>query len=290
MCFLQLLILAFVATPIASASLWHNCGASDPLQCNGTRNGSASCAPKITPFNSSHLLISWREVFEVCNSSHIVQVKINFNGTEEVVTLNKSDTTLKADPCSEHKMFAKVIFREERRAGFYKFWLRPVSYNKDPRNPYGGLLNKRVAEKICSREQYGTFDIPEAPDALKNCGVEYQYVVVMHKGKTTTNVTISFNDPANLGSRKVLQVKNIKECQSSISTSTAQIPAVIASSVVVLTVMLCILVFCCRHCLKNQRAKKVDLNPLYGLYYTRSGKKIEQRASEIVHKNPRYKS
>ena len=109
MCFLQLLILAFVATQIASASLWHNCGASDPLQCNGTRNGSASCAPKITPFNSSHLLISWREVFEVCNSSYIVQVKINFNGTEEVVALNKSDTTLRADPCSEHKMFAKVF-------------------------------------------------------------------------------------------------------------------------------------------------------------------------------------
>ena len=293
MCFPELLILAFVVMPLGSANLWQNCGASDPLQCNGT---SRSCAPKITPFNSSHLRISWKEVFEVCNSSYIVQVKINFNGTE--VVLNKSETTLRADPCLEHKMFAGVIFREERRAGYYEFWLRPVTYNKNPSNPYGGFLNERVVEKICSREQFGTFDIPDPPDALKNCGVAVVMHKVFSKGKTTTNVTISFNDPANLGLRKVFQVKNIKECQSSISTSTAvstsTIAAVAASSTVALTIILCTLVCCCccccRRCVANQRGTKVDLNPLYGLYYTLSGKKIEQGASEIVHKNDHYNS
>ena len=233
--------------------------------------------PQVSPVNSSHLCVSWKDVNKGC--SDIEEVKIKFNRQEEIVAFNQRNATLRADPCLEHDIFVLFLFEKLTRVSYN------LTYNS-AEQPYEGILNDSVAEKVC-RDQYGSINIPEPPESLKDCGIMSRVILTRQGKTTTTNVTISFKDPANPESSKVIQVRDIQECPSDIPAE--YIVAAVAAVVVVLIItILSLLVFCGKKCFAKQAEGKEERNPWYGLYYTLSGKKIEQKDSVIVDQNECY--
>ena len=91
--------------------------------CNDVHKGpckkTSQCEPKVTPKNTTHLLVNWENVLEKgCEQKYILDTKIvvieegfnsRFQNTKRVPA-NMKSTTVEADPCKSHLVVVKIDF------------------------------------------------------------------------------------------------------------------------------------------------------------------------------------
>ena len=160
------------------------CGAADPSQCDSKKSG---CFPQIIPSDSSHLLISWKDLFEVCNISYIERGEIKLKRRKLFVAFDQLNVKLKADPCLEHRASVGLFIEGKHKTGIL------LSYNSES-FPFGGLFDNSVVQKMCIKPN-GQVSIPTTPESLENCGIMIKDVWNTNFNRTMTNVRVSFNSP-----------------------------------------------------------------------------------------------
>ena len=264
---------------------------------------SSQCFPKITPSNSTHLLVNWEDVFEGCESSHIEQMEIQIRrGESHQVDFKQKHANFEANPCLKHTIVIRMFMAQSYAVSYGRSLLKNpyFEYNQiDVQNinyPFSGLLQTEVISKICLKKK-GTITIPSPPEALKQCGVtsgDFKDNDFNEVG-TTGNVKLSFKNPQNPNTNtyKNFEVKDIQMCQSG-NTDTVTMGLIIAtaiSSTIAVITSTCLVVVCCKRWLKKgkgKRTEKQDKNNIYGLYYDEDGQNIDQGIVEVVDFNAYY--
>ena len=270
---------------------------------DGPCKRSSQCQPKITPSNSTHLLVNWEEVSEGCES-HIESIRItttNWKSFEAFKFEQKYDSVVEANPCLHHSIAIGLIMTQSyiERYGRGYMSIPSTEYNtierQDSNYPYGGLLQKEMLPKICLKEN-GTVSVPNPPVALKNCEVTSGDVEESEEG-STGKVRFTFKNPQNPGTEdhKEYEAKDIKMCKkdSTVETNktTVSIIAIAASSATAAIATICLVVFCCKAWLEIRRGKRMEKQDecnVYGLYYTEDGETVDQGTVEVVDVNDYY--
>ena len=283
-------------------------------QCSDHHDGpckkSSHCLPLVTPSNSTHLIVSWKNVFEGCRDEHIEEAIVAYRhkNTTLVIPINRGQkqVSVAANPCLQHT-FQMFLFltqsytdsykRESVRSGKFHY------NNEENENyPYSGLLASHletlVLPNICLKENR-RITIPDPPEALQNCGLasfsNVEDAEFEKDSSTTATVEIVFNNPQNpdVHTSKLFEVTDIQRCQSDKSgkLSTIVLAAIVLSSTIAVCVTICLLVFFWQRRLMEKREKKMEKqnkNNIYGLYFTEDGEAIDQRTVEVVDVNEYY--
>ena len=156
---------------------------------------SSQCLPLVTPSNSTHLLISWKDAFEGCHADHIEEMYIRIIGEKRkakrhiFVNLSQDNVSLEADPCLQHSFQIQLSFKQSYEDTYERGNMFPMltgtpkfHYNNEGKNknyPYGGLLATEVLPEICLMKD-GTISIPDPPEPLHNfeiSGHEINHVI-----------------------------------------------------------------------------------------------------------------
>lgn len=234
-------------------------------------------------------MVSWQDMFEVCNRSYIEKIEIGLKRQKLLFAFDQLDAKIEADPCLEHRVTLGFLSEGEHQISIRYH----LSYNRAS-SPFGGLFNTSVVQKLCMKPN-GKISIPPTPEPLKNCGIMMKEIWHTSFNKTITNVTVSFKNPKDLTSRteNIFQVKNIEECLSEADLKTAAlVAATVASSGIALVTSICLVVLCCKPDLlkkwRDIKMEKEDSNNVYGLYYTEDGQQIDQGTVEVVDVNCYY--
>lgn len=112
--------------------------------------------PSVTPFNSTHVKVSWRNVFYNCKKTDIYGVVIYLKEkNKEVlkaadVNMEEEYALLKLNPCSQLILNVKYNFTKTyNELHGYPMVERFVEYNRNTsyENVYGGLLQQKLCKK-----------------------------------------------------------------------------------------------------------------------------------------------
>ena len=232
-----------IAALLTSASAYV-CNDVHKGPCKKTRH----CDPKVTPKNTTHLLVNWENILEEsCEQKYILDIKIavieegfhsRFQNTKRVPA-NMKSTTVEADPCKSHIVVVKIDFTQDYNSNHGRSRVQSpnVEYNKIVDNefldPFGGLLTTEVLPKVCLKTN-GTIHIPKAPAALSACDVQSGDVEDsdFQSVGTTANVKITFKHPFRPDHKiyKLFEVKNIKGCSSSKTKNSSESGTVFVDS------------------------------------------------------------
>ena len=157
-------------------------------QCSDRHAGpcklSSQCLPTVTPSNSTHLFVSWKDVFEGCREEHIAEAVLAFiedGGSPKVIDINRGqlNVSVEADPCLQYTFQFLLFFTQsyEDTHGVQIARSAKNEYNKKGNENYlyGGLLTTEVLPNICLKEN-GTISTSDLPQALQYCGVAFSHV------------------------------------------------------------------------------------------------------------------
>ena len=163
-------------------------GRSGTQQCSDRHAGpcklSSQCQPTVTPSNSTHLFVSWKDVFEGCQDKHIAEAVLAFTedgGSPKVIDINRGqlNVSVEADPCLQYTFQFLLFFTQSYEDTHGRQGERSAKneYNKEGNKnyPYGGLLATEVLPNICLKEN-GTISTSDLPQALQYCGVAFSHV------------------------------------------------------------------------------------------------------------------
>ena len=158
-----------IAALLTSASAYV-CNDVHKGPCKKTRH----CDPKVTPKNTTHLLVNWENILEEsCEQKYILDIKIvvieegfnsRFQNTKRVPA-NMKSTTVEADPCKSHIVVVKIDFTPDyanihgrSRAQSPNLEYNKIKNRKEFLDPFGGLLTTEVLPKVClKRTERSTF-------------------------------------------------------------------------------------------------------------------------------------
>ena len=198
----------------------------------------SQCELKVTPKNTTHLMVSWANFLEEeCEQKYIegVEIVVQKNGYEEKripVPPNQKSATVEADPCKSHIVVVKFDFTRDYldNHGRSRVQSPNIGYNTIVDNefpdPFGGLLAKELVSKICLKKN-GTIHIPKAPAALSKCDVlsgDVEDSDFQGEG-TTANMKITFKHTVQPDHKtyEIFEVKNIKGCSSSTTNTDSKL-------------------------------------------------------------------
>ena len=272
---------------------------------------SSQCSPLVTPSNSTHLRVSWKNVFEGCEDAQIKEAILAFRLNERIspttilIKRGQENDSVEANPCLRHS-FQVLLFMTKNYSDTYvrESVLSAIfQYNSEENEnyPYSGLLATELLPKICVSENR-TITFPDPPEALQNCGVassnveDADFEKIEEVGRKKTKVKFVFNNPRkpSVQTSKIYEVADIQRCQPDITSdnlSLIALAAIVISSTTVVCVTICLLVFFFQRWLmakQQEKEEKEDENKIYGLYYNEDGQVIDQGTVEVVDVNDYY--
>ena len=168
----------------------------------------SQCEPHVTPFNNTHLYVSWENSFEEgCRNSDIERMTIiirkGFSNSRYIVEADfeKKHHEIEANPCFQHSLFIYVFLKRNHSETHGRSLLRLRALYNDKRDhdnyPYAGLIASQVVPGICLQEN-GTISIPDPPQALENCGVlkgDVGNSSFQEAGSSALIIIMHFNNP-----------------------------------------------------------------------------------------------
>ena len=139
-------------------------------------------SPKVTPWNSEAIKVSWDKVFVGCKKQDVnnLEVKLErqlgaaIESFAESVELQANEAILNHSPCLKYKVYLVMSFTKSEKGPLES---SATEYNK-PLGPnsiyagselYSGLLATEVVEHICLNKDNLTITIPHIPQALIDC-------------------------------------------------------------------------------------------------------------------------
>ena len=252
----------------------------DSLSTSTCKKLTSEFTPKVTPWNTTHLLVSWSELLQNCYGL-IDTVEIIGNDMRKERNFLNGKAYTEQNPCK--KDFILLFLKKERE--FFRF-SKGIGYNsritKEERDGFYGGMMKKITHGICLKERSIVL-IPEPPKAIEACILtkgEFQNPQFTKVGQTE-NVTLTIVDPRNENQTVDMNVtvSNIQMC-SATSPSLSRKAQVFAIglgcglSIILLTVG----VFLCR----QVYVWKVDTNDVYGTYSRGEGEEGEYGDGDVV--------
>ena len=252
--------------------------------------------PKITPVNSTHIFISWDEVFLDMSNKNVKRTQVVIRGSPNQINhdVNFSDkrVCLKLDPCLQlgnimisldlgnnrycQSKFAKY---NEVRHGARHVWNKTL---------YAGLLNKEIVQKTCLEKTNNTVTIPETPPVLTGCIREKE---IEESATLNQSLKIRFRvvNPVKAGEMIDVNavVDKLEHCPDDITfhntaVGVAVVVGVSASVIFTATVIGGIIFYRKRRTSKVMKPGQVDVNPVYGCssayYQGRERMQVEDRS------------
>ena len=272
---------------------------------------SSQCSPLVTLSNSTHLRVSWKNVFEGCEDAQIKEAILAFRLNNKIspttisIKRGQENVSVEANPCLSYS-FQVLLFMTKNYSDTYvrESVLSAIfEYNSEENEnyPYSGLLATELLPKICVSENR-TITIPDPPKALQNCGVassdveDADFEKIEESSRKKTMVKFVFNNPQRPGvqTSKIYEVLDIQRCQPDITSanlSAIALAAIVISSTTAVCVTICLLVFCLQRWLmakQQEKEEKQDENKIYGLYYNEDGQDIDQGTVEVFDVNDYY--
>ena len=191
-------------------------------------------SPKVTPWDSKSIKVSWDKVFHNCLKDDVkaLQVKIEtqknaaFEQSDEDVKFEDNEVILERSPCLTHTVYLVLHFTDSKKAplessktGYNKASgpakgpaMRPSFTSHDL---YSGWLTTRVVQNTCLNKNNWAVTIPHIPKALENC---IKAMGILEKDKKTdiggyVKLEIKVIDPQ--GTAHIVQVKpQVKKIQA----------------------------------------------------------------------------
>ena len=187
------------------------------IQASGQKSETCKLAsrlpsPKVTPWDSKSIKVSWDNVFQNCLKEDVkaLQVKIEtqmnavIEHKEKDVEFEGNEAILERSPCLTHTVYLVLHFTDSKKAplessktGYNKASgpakgpaMRPSFTSHDL---YSGWLTTKVVRNICLNKNRKTVTIPHIPKALKDC--------------IKTEGVVEFDRKIDIGEYVVLEIK-----------------------------------------------------------------------------------
>ena len=133
-------------------------------------------SPKVRVANSTHLQVSWYDVFPTCGEvDHAYVVAEEHKGSSKTFTAQFDDkeALVSLDPCLGYSIFLRLFFHDDMMS--YLRQSEIVKYNAMYPTPnistvYGGLLEEvGFLQNICLKDEEGELGIPDPPKEVREC-------------------------------------------------------------------------------------------------------------------------
>ena len=176
-------------------------------KCKNTMQG-----PKVTVFDSKHLLVNWAESFKECDIDRVKSASVEIPRSElfECVNFADKEAKIKANPCLKHlDIKIRVLMK-----GGKEVWSHGAQYNDYLVNPkleelYSGLFQKPIHDKICGNAN--VFALSDVPDEIKQC---MKGSLTINRGEEDVFFSFTIVDPSSELKPKVVKdtYKKGKHC------------------------------------------------------------------------------
>ena len=175
-------------------------------------------SPKVRVANSTHLQVSWHDVFPTCGEvDHAYVVAEEHKGSSKTFTaqFDEKEALVSLDPCLGYSIFLRLFFHDDMM--IYVRQSEIVQYNAMSPTPnistvYGGLLEEvGFLQNICLKND-GEISIPDPPEEVRKCVLNI--VGVANETRQSNFIMVELVNP--LTSREPLillpYVENINNC------------------------------------------------------------------------------
>ena len=214
---------------------------------SGCEEGVRRFTPLVTPANSSHLVISWSSLLDLCSREETTHTFLLINSITQV-DFHQGAAHVELSPCMRHNVLLAVKMESQVVES------KVNSYNSfSPGSPellYSGLLGRGVLQETCLLTP-STLRLPPPPAALDHCVETRGEQKLSHPAREggRVNVSLTIIDPEDQGvgdSYKtfIAKIAAIKKCpqptnedKSSSSSSGAFIAAALLALVTSLAIM-----------------------------------------------------
>ena len=256
--------------------------------------------PKVTVANSTHLRVSWHDLFTGCYIQDInymvavVEHTTQHTDTEKTITVDFEDKegSLQLDPCLQYKIFLRLFSHNENS---YKT-SEVVKYNDNATlnvaSLYGGLLeDEQFMQDVCLKEE-GVITIPDPPEGVSEC--------ILTKGDQenkeftapgqTHFISLKIHNPTNDEPLTITaKVNGIEKCAATMTPNTTipittspsdpspklgGVQSAIIFTVSILGTNLAVALIATTVCWMKKRKRRaavaqvqLDVNPMYGTVY-----------------------
>jgi len=259
---------------------------------------------KVKVANSTHLRVSWHDVFPGCDEvDHAYVVADEHKGSSKTfsVQFDEKEALVSLDPCLGYSIFLRLFFHDDMMS--YLRESEIVQYNAMSPNPnistvYGGLFEEvKFLQNICLKDEEGEISIPDPPEEVGKCVLNMDYVIEGVANETRQSNLIMMELVNPLTSREPLillpYVENIKNCTA---VSTDEKGDKIATHTISITVsVVCFIIFggivvffTKKRCHQEKRPVKQETNADYGYYYSVAGDRLDEGTMEVTDQNPNY--
>jgi len=135
----------------------------------------------VDPTDSTHILVSWENVFVDCDDSNVkwvgVQIKTRTGGFDKIqrnIPFSQKNVSLERNPCFQHQ--GRVVLEmpntiptiTSNLATYNEMapYVREQDYFK---TFFSGLLNRKVVQKTCLKRDNVSLKISQSPNPIEKC-------------------------------------------------------------------------------------------------------------------------
>lgn len=167
--------------------------------------------PAVRPGNSSHVLVSWGNVFQGDCEKGLKTVHIVINNQENFIEFDQKKVLVPGNLCFRTSVFIRLIFNNNNKVLSQTGYINLIKMYPI----YIGLLKETVSQWICLKEE-GTVTILDPPEAFAACVISRGDVKsdkFMSKGQSGY-INIELVNPTPGKDKWVTgtNVKEIKKC------------------------------------------------------------------------------
>lgn len=182
---------------------------------------------KVRVANSTHLRVSWHDVFPACDEvDHAYVVAEEHKGSSKTFTaqFDEKEALVSLDPCLGYSIFLRLFFHDDMMS--YLRESEIIQYNAMSPTPdistvYGGLFEEvGFLQNICLKDEEGDISIPDPPEEVRKCVLNI-VGVANGTGQQSNFIMVELVNP--LTSREPLillpYAENIKNCTTTAMTA-----------------------------------------------------------------------
>lgn len=133
-----------------------------------SNHGLSKKRPTVKTGNSSHILVSWENVFQGNCEKDLDTVSLVINNQDNIVNFNQKEALVPGNPCLQILVFIRLTYINNNIVVSPKALFNFRTYHGWISTIYAEMLKDTVSEWICLKEK-GTVTFLEPPEAFAAC-------------------------------------------------------------------------------------------------------------------------
>ena len=177
----------------------------------------------VVPADSTHILVSWENVFVDCDDSNVkwveVQIKTRTGGFDKIqrnIPFSQKNVSLERNPCFQHQV--RVVLEMPNTVATITSILAVYNEMENVREYdyfkgfHSGILNEEVIQKTCLKRNTASVQIPDNPISIDKC-IDSKTKNGVAKLENPLRLSLTVVNPEEDGFIKMdAVVKNLKKC------------------------------------------------------------------------------